>query len=84
MKKLISELSSESKQVLNLLASETSKILLNKHVISQTLSVNELVYIPDLLKAKKSHSLIDSLARVVKTKEGRNYELQLLNKKIIT
>ena len=84
MRNLMTELASESRSVLNLIASETCKHLLNRKVINQTLSVGQLVYCPDLLIQKNPHSMIESLAKVKRTLDGRNFELELLNKKRIT
>ena len=77
-------MTAESKKLLNLIASETATHLLNKRIFADSLAIGEFVYVIDLLIAKHPNSIIDSLARVIESKEGRNYALQLLNKEIIT
>ena len=83
MKKLVHELTQESKLVLGLIAAETVKIL-NQHRLREKFAINEIVFVPDLLIAKNPHSLMDSLARVKDTIDFTTYSLTLLNKKVIT
>ena len=83
MKKLVHELTQESKLVLGLIAAETVKIL-NQHRLREKFAINEIVFIPDLLIMKNPHSLMDSLARVKDTLDFTTYSLTLLNKKVIT
>ena len=84
MRKLVNELTIESKEVLNLVAGETAVMLLNKKAMKEKFALNELCFVPDLLLAKNPNSLIDSLARIRDTKDHRTYSLTLLNKSIIT
>ena len=83
MKKLIHELTQESKLVLGLIALETVNIL-NQHRVREKFAINEIVFVPDLLIQKNPHSLMDSLARVKDTHDFTTYSLTLLNKKVIT
>ena len=61
--------------------------ILNRKVLGEEykLKVGDLVYVVEFLQAKNPHSLLNSLARVTMVLEGRrNYQLRLLNNKIIT
>ena len=86
IQRLIYHLSEDSKKVLHLVSNEILTIL-NRKVLGQEykLKVGDLVYVVEFLKAKNPHSLLHSLARITMVLEGgRNYQLRLLNNKIIT
>ena len=72
------ELTAKSKKLLNLIASETATHLLNKRFFADNLAFGELVYVIDFLVAKQPNSIIDSLSRVVESRGGQNYAIQLL------
>ena len=73
-------MTAESRKILSLIASETATNSLNKRIFTDILAIGELVYLIDLLIAKHSNSIINSLARVMESKGGQNYALQLLIK----
>ena len=77
-------LAKETREILNLLAAGAAEVLLNKKIINRNVSIGQIVYIPDLIIAKNPHSLMDALAKVVRAKDGRSYELKLLNDQIVT
>ena len=84
MRGLINELATESREILNLVASEQANMLLNRKPINQNISLGELVYIPDLIKAKNPHSILGALAKVKATVDNRNFECVLLNGNSVT
>ena len=65
-----------------MIASETATHLLNKRIFTDSLAIEEFVYAINLLIAKHPNLIKDSLVRVIESREGRNYALQLLNKDI--
>ena len=72
--------------MLHLVSNEILTIL-NRKVLGEEykLKVGDLVYVVEFLQAKNPHSLLHALARITLVLEGgRNYQLRLLNNKIIT
>ena len=83
-KKTLLELTSDTKSMLNYIANETAKTLLNQRILTKKFKIGDLIYVLDRITAKNPNSIIDCLGRIIGTRDHRNFCVELLNKQKIT
>ena len=74
----------ESKQVLTNLVATLATRLLNYKPLSHSVTIGDIVYIPDLLSPKNPTSLRSAIGKIVASDGSNNFTIQMIGKSLIS